>query len=347
MGGIPVDPLAVLVTGASGFIAVHIVGLLLSKGFFVRGTIRSESKGKYLQNLFKQFGDKFEFVVVEDIEKEDAFDEAVKGMDAVEHTASPFHFNADDPKELIGPAVQGTVGVLKSIKKNAPTVKRVIVTSSVASIVEPREEAYTFTEKDWNQFSIDEVEKQGKDANPVHKYRASKSLAERAAWKFMEEEKPSFDLVTVCPPFVFGPILHEVSKPEALNTSVLMFWNIVSGASKDSLPNAGSDNSVDVRDVAKTHYLALVKEEAGGQRFISSTGPFSWQDHADALHAAYPNDETIKANVPVGNPGEGKRNPGNQIYSAAKAREVLGQKFIEQDQTVRDMFESLRKRGFV
>lgn len=77
------------------------------------------------------------------------------GVDAVEHTASPFHFKANDPNgallpliphvpllttlsihtELIGPAVKGTVGILESIKKNAPGVKRVVITSSVASIV--------------------------------------------------------------------------------------------------------------------------------------------------------------------------------------------------------------------
>jgi len=46
------------------------------------------------------------------------FDEAVKGVQAVAHTASPFHFNITDPQELIGPAVKGTTGILKSIQKN-------------------------------------------------------------------------------------------------------------------------------------------------------------------------------------------------------------------------------------
>lgn len=60
--------------------------------------------------------------------QEGAFDEAVKGVDGVAHTASPFHFDADEPKELFEPAVNGTVGVLKSVQKNNPNVQRVVIT---------------------------------------------------------------------------------------------------------------------------------------------------------------------------------------------------------------------------
>src|ERR1700744_5591733 len=105
----------VLVSGASGYIAAWVVKRLLEEGYAVRGTVRSKSKGEYLSNLFQSFGDKFEYVIVEDIEKvaftqlcqdilglnqrqEGAFDEVVRGVDAIEHTASPFHFNADDPE---------------------------------------------------------------------------------------------------------------------------------------------------------------------------------------------------------------------------------------------------------
>ena len=59
-----------------------------------------------------------------------AFDEAVKGVDAIEHTASPFHFNVKDPQELIAPAVAGTGNILLSTLQHAnDTVKRVVITS--------------------------------------------------------------------------------------------------------------------------------------------------------------------------------------------------------------------------
>ncbi|KAG9041793.1 methylglyoxal reductase (NADPH-dependent) gre2 [Tulasnella sp. UAMH 9824] len=197
-------PAKVLVTGASGFIAAWVVKILLEKGYAVV-LVRSDSKGKYLQNLFKDHGDRFSYVVVEDIAKEGAFDGAVVGVDAVQHTASPFHFKADDPKELIEPAVKGTVGVLESIKKYAPGVKRVVITSSVAAIVYDKgREGVTYDESDWNTESPKEIDEKGRNASPIHKYRASKVLAERAAWDFVEKNKESvaFDLVTVNPPMV-------------------------------------------------------------------------------------------------------------------------------------------------
>lgn len=92
-------PAKVLVSGANGFIAVWVVRTLLEHGYSVRGTVRSESKGTHLLNLFKDevLNGKFELVIVPDITAYGAFDDAVKGVDAIEHTASPFHFKADDP----------------------------------------------------------------------------------------------------------------------------------------------------------------------------------------------------------------------------------------------------------
>ena len=105
----------ILVTGASGFIAAWLVRNLLEKGYTVRGTVRSESKGQYLSKIFAGYGNRFEYVIVKDIAeasfnfvffsiygwivlKEGAFDEAVKGVTAIEHTASPVTLNIDDPQ---------------------------------------------------------------------------------------------------------------------------------------------------------------------------------------------------------------------------------------------------------
>ena len=92
-------PAKVLVTGASGFIAAWIVRALLEGGFSVRGTVRAESGSSYLRNLLKNdvADGKLEFVVVPDMVAPGAFDNAVKGVDAIIHTASPVHFDADDP----------------------------------------------------------------------------------------------------------------------------------------------------------------------------------------------------------------------------------------------------------
>lgn len=158
-----------------------------------------------------------------------AFDEVVKGVDAVEHTASPFHFNAVDPDELIKPAVAGTESVLRSALKYGTDVKRVIVLSSCAAVLEADPNPRVFSEEDWNGQSIREVQTKGKDAHPADKYRASKTLAEKAAWKFVDENKTElhWDLVVLNPPFVFGPTLHEVGEASALNTSALDWYKSV------------------------------------------------------------------------------------------------------------------------
>ena len=245
----------VLVTGANGYIAVWIVRSLLDAGFAVRGTVRAESKAAYLRNLFQSFGDKFEVVVVPDMTKvrttaiathpssssltpqrlhtpqEDAFSEHVQDVDAIAHTASPFHMNAVEPDELIGPAVAGTLSVLKATHAHGGSVKRVVVLSSTAALFRVPTEPTVLDESAWNEQAIADVKAKGRAASAVTKYRASKTLAERAAWEWYEERKKAgglgWDLVVLNPPFVYGPILHECGKPEELNQSVRDWYHIV------------------------------------------------------------------------------------------------------------------------
>ena len=118
-------------TGGSGFIAAHVLDVLLERGHSVVTTVRSTEKGqKILDNYPKVSKDRLDFVLVEDVAKPGAFDKAVQSkppFETVIHTASPFHFNVTDvKKELLDPAVIGTTGVLESTKKHAPTVKRVV-----------------------------------------------------------------------------------------------------------------------------------------------------------------------------------------------------------------------------
>lgn len=332
-------PAKVLVTGASGFIAVWVCKTFLEAGYTVRGTVRSPSKGDYLKELFKSHGDKFEYVIVKDIAEDGAFDDAVKGVDAVAHTASPFHFQAEDPQDLIDPAVKGTVGILKSIQKNAPGIQRVVVTSSVAAVMDASKPTGTiYTENDWNSSSIKEVEEKGKGAAGGDKYRASKTLAEKAAWAEVESQKPTWDLATINPPMVFGPILQQVEDPSGLNTSVAMVYKTIrtkeEDLDKDTL-NTPNANFVDVRDVALAHVRALEVPEAGGQRFITAGGAYCWQDVLDILPPPHPR----------GTPGSGK-SLTHSIFNADKARKVLGIKFKTLEETIKGTEEGLKKRGW-
>ncbi|WVQ74856.1 hypothetical protein IAR50_004463 [Cryptococcus sp. DSM 104548] len=336
----------VLVTGASGYIAAHTVDTLLKRGFKVRGTVRSHSKGNYLAKLFKDAKASFEYAIVGDIAQNGAFNEAVKGVDAVAHMASPCHYNAVDPAQMLEPAKRGTLGVLESLKQFNPGCKRVVVTSSVGAIINTdllKRQAYKFTEADWNPVSLKICEEKGRDADGANMYRGSKTLAEQSFWKFLEDEKPSFDGVAINPSRVLGPIIQECNTPESLNASVGFFYDWMTGKKTQAdLPDPGG-NYVDVRDCAMGHVRALEVEEAAGQRFITGNNAFSGNDFCLAISKLYPD----LPNVPKANedPAYGQKlRDDYNFFDGSKATRVLGLQYRSRDETLEDMAKSLRER---
>ncbi|EIN05349.1 NAD(P)-binding protein [Punctularia strigosozonata HHB-11173 SS5] len=341
----------VLVTGANGYVAVWIVQNLLDHGYSVRGTVRSEAKAAHLKALFAdKYGGKVEFVVVEDITKEGAFDNAVQGIDAVEHTASPFHFKSDDPDDFLLPAIKGTTSVIESVLKHGKDVKRIVVTSSVAAVTDFSTGAgqVTYTEKDFNEESPKEVQEKGRGATPMHIYCASKVLAEKAAWDLYNKHKVTvgWDLVVLNPPYVLGPVIHEVSSPSALNTSMLEWYNAVVKGTKDAdALLQGHWSWIDVRDLADAHRLAIEKDASGGERFLVTASPFKWQDFVDAANAITP---SIYDNLPKGRPGAGKGLEVEHLirYDTSKAGRILGIKYTGMEDCTRDTLENLKAKGW-
>ena len=133
----PLTEAPVLVTGASGFIAAHVIRELLARGYRVRGTVRSLARARELAYLRELPGAAERLELVEaDLMREGSFDAAAEGVHHVMHTASPYVLHAEDPqRDLVDPAVKGTRTVLASCKK-AGTVKRVVLTSSMAAITD-------------------------------------------------------------------------------------------------------------------------------------------------------------------------------------------------------------------
>lgn len=250
-------------------------------------TVRSAEKGEKILAAYPESSKgQLSYVVVPDIAQEGAFDQVVISdppFDAVLHTASPFHFRFHDPKELLDPAIHGTKGILRAIKNNAPSVKRVVITSSFAAIVSPDGHPDFYSESQWNPVTYEEgIEDRAKT------YRASKTLAERGAWSFMEEEKPGFSLATICPPYVFGPPIHAPESQAALNTSNLYFAMLMHGGWKEKLPPTGTWLWVDVRDIALAHVRAMEVPEAGGKRFFITAGHFDMKDIAEIAKKNFP-----------------------------------------------------------
>ena len=259
----------VLITGAMGFIASHAIADLLAHGYDVRGTVRSRPKA-LLEAARLPGAERLELVEA-DLLREVSFDKAAQGCDAVFHMASPYAVNVKDPqRELVDPAVKGTLNVLQAAVK-AGSVKRVVLTSSFAAITDEPPADHYLTESDWN----------GKSSLKRNPYYFSKTEAEKAAWRFMDSVKPAFDLIVINPFLVIGP-----SYTRALNESNKMLADMTKGVYPGVLALAWG--FVDVRDVARAHVLALETPGATG-RYLCAGEILSMRQTVNVLRKALPN----------------------------------------------------------
>jgi nucleoside-diphosphate-sugar epimerase len=324
----------ILVTGTSGFVAAHVLNSFLDKGYHVRGTVRSKSSAEKVRKSHAKYGDRLTFAIVPDITAPGAFDEAVQGVVGVIHTASPFVFDVEDyEKDLLLLAIKGTTGILESIQRCNPAVKRVVITSSFASILDiPKgyRPGYTYSEADWNPCTYEEA-KQG--PGPVA-YCASKVFAEKAAFEYVEKNRPNFTVSTICPPMVFGPNAHYIESLYKLNTSSADVWNLINGSTKD-IPSTGFPAFADARDVADAHLKAYEIPEAGGERFLITSGNYTNQWICDISRKEFPE---LRDRTPEGNVGEALN---AYKLDTSKARRILGLEFISFEKCIKDTVANL------
>jgi nucleoside-diphosphate-sugar epimerase len=175
------------------------------------------------------------------------------------------------------------------------------MTSSFAAVVDVNSTpppGFTYTAADWNPLTYETSI--SRDSNSVVAYRGSKKYAELAAWEFVKDQKTPFDLVTLCPPMVFGPVVHPVPNVEQLNESNSVLWSVAAGA--DPLPGARVSAWIDARDLAEAHVQALLTPEAGGKRFIlASPEPFSYEYAADIIRGEFGwGKESVTSNYQMG-----------------------------------------------
>ncbi|KAK9322287.1 NAD(P)-binding protein [Lipomyces orientalis] len=336
----------ILVSGANGFIGTWIVRVLLKRGYSVRAAVRNEAKGKPLLEAYRSYGDKLQLWVVGDIGKDGAFDEAVQGVDGIIHAASPINVTVAEPKEIIQPAVKGVVGMLTSAFKHGSSVQRIVFTSSCAAILPLSVESVTVSEMNWNEASIIECDEKGKDASRLSKYSASKTLAEKAAWDFYEKHKSevNWDISVINPPWVFGPVIHDVTTVDTLNSSCKRWYDALAkgdfgGYSPLTSPGHGW---ADVRDVAEAHVRALEVPAAGSERIIICAGSFVWQDWLDVANSMSPYPWPSNT-LAIGTPGAIQR---AITFDTSKEKEILGIKFKTMEELTRDTLADYERRGW-
>jgi len=249
----------VVVTGGSGFIASHCIVQLLQAGHRVRASVRSLEREGAVRAMLRRAGvdpdERLSFVVA-DLEHDAGWAQAMADCDYVLHVASPFPPGLPRHEDdLIVPARDGALRVLRAARDAG--VKRVVLTSSFAAIGYGHpERTEPFDETVWSDLS-----------GEVAAYPKSKTLAERAAWDFIEREGGALELAVVNPVAVFGPVLG----PD-YSTSIGLIQRMLEGG----LPGCPQLHfgAVDVRDVADLHLRAMTDPAANGERFLAVAGDF-------------------------------------------------------------------------
>ncbi|CAK1355358.1 unnamed protein product [Cercospora beticola] len=354
----------VLVTGGGGYLAGHIINQLLRRGHSVVATARTKTKAEKLKKRYAELDHAvFDVVIVEDIAKEGAFDEAVVSsppFDGVCHPTSPFHFAVTDIQkgvdllspsqacsvliatrrgqnganesvaELLDPAIIGTTGILRSIKAHAPSVRRVVITSSLAAMIHPWQGAWpgnypghTYTEADWNPITAEQAFQ-----DPLCGYRFSKKQAEQAAWSFVAEDPAlNFTLQTICPPLMLGPTASGDlwdGNLANVNESLKRVRDICFGkarADNEIPPNGASFIFTDVRDAAHYHVLALERADDVSERYFIPTG---WFANEDIVRIARENFPDLADSLPLpGTPGGSWPKDGMYTIDNSKTRSAF------------------------
>lgn len=329
----------VVVTGANGFIAQHCVAALLNRGYGVVGTVRSDQKALATNEIYKH--DCFTAIVVDDITDHSLYVEALRSYSpvAIIHLASPFRYDTTNfEQELMIPAVQGALAVLNAAS-SLPTVKRVVLTSSFACILDAAAGPCpdkTYTAADWSPLTYNDGVR---GTNAAAAYRASKAAAEKASWKFMASQRRHFDMVSLCPAMTFGPFLPgaEPQSFEEMNTSNKIIWNTLSAGKDGNIPPTMGPVWVDVRDVATAFVQALRVPEAGGRRFMLARDTYCNQEIADTARQTAPD---YCSNMPLGEPGKrGKKS--HYRVDVSETEKVLGVEFRDLAQCLRDTIPQL------
>ncbi|KAJ5995867.1 hypothetical protein N7481_002844 [Penicillium waksmanii] len=316
----------VLVTGGNGFIAAHCIATLLRSGYKVRATVRSAEKGDSTRESLSAAGVSvsdlggLEFVVVPDPTDLQSLSSALQDCQAVLHLASAFNYDAvpaEFEEKLMMPALKGTQVVCEAAAQQS-TVRRVVIMSSFASVYDASlglQPGRVYTEEDWCPLTYED----GVNASAVPiAYRASKVVAERAAWDYVRDHQVNYQLVTLCPGMVFGKMIHPISSLDG------------------EIPPTKAPVWVDVEDLAEASMKVLSYPAASHDRFLVTQASYDTQEIADVVRAQLPD----RHQAPLGEPGN---RLAHTHYScdSSKAEKVLGLKFKGLKESIIPLAEQL------
>ncbi|KAI0911776.1 aldehyde reductase [Ustulina deusta] len=278
----------VLITGSNGFIGSNIADQFLKLGYKVRGTTRNPAKNTWVTKLFdaKYGPGNFDFVTVQEMAVDGAFDEAMKGVSAVVHTATNYTMNPN-PHEVIPGSIKGTLEVLGAAARET-SVKRFVLTSSSASALIPKpNDPVQVTTGTWNDSIVDFAYRdppyEPERGYPV--YAASKMLCEKEAWKFMSEQKPGFVFNAVLPNMNFGASLDFAHQGHPSTSGMVAALFNGDSSYLSGLP---AQYFVDVQDDALLHVAAAIHPGVESERIFAFAEPVNGDSILATLRRLYP-----------------------------------------------------------
>lgn len=339
----PAGERTVLVTGGSGYVGGWVAAELLRRGYRVRSTIRNLAREAEVRGQIASVVDPGDRLTVfaADLTKDDGWDRAAEGADYVMHVASPMPIGEFRGQDVIGPAREGTLRVLRAAR--AAGAKRVVITSSTAAAMPPKGDGAVADETFWTDLPD----------KRIYNYPRAKVLAEQDAWAFVREEGGGLQLATVLPSQIQGPVLGA-----DYSASVGIIAMMLQGKMPVT-PRIGF-SIVDVRDLVDLHLLAMTEDAAAGERFIAA-GEFLWfsdiarilRENLGARGAKAPKGRLPDAVVRVAalfNAEMAQLAPNLGVrsrISSAKAERLLGWRPRPADASVLDAAASLIAKGLV
>jgi nucleoside-diphosphate-sugar epimerase len=315
-----------LVTGGSGYLATRLIADLLIGGTEVRTTVRSLDSEAEVRAAVRRGGadDAGLSFVTASLTDDDGWGAAAQGMDGVYHVASPMILT-QDPEDVVPPARDGSLRVLRAARDAG--VPRVVLTSSFAAVGYSPKPVREYTEDDWTD--------PGTPGLPA--YPLSKTVAERAAWDFVERDGGGMELSVINPTWIAGPTLTAQAR-----SSLQVFIAMLTG----QMPVTPRQlfGIADVRDVAELHIAAMASPVAAGRRYLAlADGPTTtFLEVARILRDRLPE---LAAKAPT------EEAPGDELQPVVihndRAKAELGFDPRPREDTIVETAESLRDLGLL
>ncbi|KAL4862102.1 hypothetical protein BDV12DRAFT_203381 [Aspergillus spectabilis] len=302
------------------FIGSEVAWHVLKAGYRARLVVRRAEQTQKLQRVFALYAAQLEFAVVPDLTVLGAYDEVLQGVEYVLHLASPLPGSGD--KNLLVPAVRGTVSILHSAKK-VESVKKVVVTASVVSLIPFKADRKELVVKETTDVG-DVTEEEAAASNPFEQYHASKLASYKATIDFVNEQHPQFDVATLHPVFVYGPNRVQESASELGGTNGMLYQALLTGKLF-----AGQYRGVHVDDVATAHVKVLNDSIKGLQPYLLAGPARPWEEVEEFVHQRYPD---LPVNLE-------KADGTGSVVDTSKAEEELGLTFKGMEEQVGDVID--------